>query len=86
MSVGTFVPAILLLGGNAKKAFWFGEEPSELLCVNKIEIAAVRDLDGQYTSSIMSGNWTNSAFQRHLMVTYDKSKVSLPSPLIEGRT
>lgn len=86
MSVGTFVPAILLLGGNAEKAFWFGEEPSELVCVNKLEVALVRDLEGQYTSSIMQGNWANSPSQRDLMVTYDKSRVSRPSPLIEGRT
>jgi len=81
VSIGTFAPALLLLGGGAQRVYCFGDTASELLCKSSRELFLVRDLGGEYCSAIMGNNWQNTSLQKELMLSYAKSNLSRPTKI-----
>ena len=78
-SVGTFLPAVLLLSGTRARIFYFGESLPALFCDSNHTFDVIRDVNGKYTEAVMSANWENSSEQRELMMSYNLSNLSAPT-------
>jgi len=73
---GTFVPAIVFLTGGPKIVYNFGSEVSRFFQSDGISVYSVEDLDGSYTTAILSANWSNTKEQQSLMLSYPQESVS----------
>lgn len=72
---GTFIPAIVFLSGGPKTIYSFGSEVSGFLRGEGISVYSVDDIDGSYTSSMLSANWRNTEEQQSLMLSYPYESV-----------
>ena len=67
--IGSFVPSVAALSTRAKRLYLFGGSIPTLQRLG-ITVIEGRDVRGDYRRAVRSGNWTASAEQRALMLSY----------------
>lgn len=76
---GTFVPAVAGLSRRCTKLYFFEDKCNLVPRRSGIELVRVVDSVGDFTRSLLTQNWENSAEQREMMVTYPQSSLVIES-------
>jgi hypothetical protein len=80
----TFVPSICALTRNLRNVYYWHEKPFDSWGNRKVNKLGIIDTSGAYRHAICSGNWTNSAEQRQMMLDYPETSLSLCEPMSTG--
>jgi hypothetical protein len=73
---GSFGHMVAHLSGRLEKAYFFERSCMEQLRHLGVEVVVARDVDGEFKSKLLKNNWSASAEQRSLMLSYPTGKLS----------
>jgi len=78
-STGTFCPALCWLSSSPRTVFFFGTDPPTTFPLQDTRFVLFHDASGDFVSTVMSGNWKNSASQRAIMLEYPADSIGGPA-------
>lgn len=79
---GTFAPAVVILNPHLDTVFFFEDRFSSNFLLAQTKVVRITDSVGEYTASVLQGNWANSEEQREMMLSYPV--VALQSEVLQN--